>query len=158
MKGVIKNPVFPVKNYMFWFRWLQISAVFITLFGLLMTTFNHTSAFSLMNRNINSVFFNSDTVGINIQQFQGWVYGVTGAVMAGWGIMLFCLITNAFRDLSLWSWYCILVSLLVWYVADTLTSALYKVTFNVVLNTVLLIIIFLPLVLTRKYFSNKKKL
>ena len=78
--------------------------------------------------------------------------------MAGWGIMFFCLLTNAYRDLNIWSWNCIFVSVLLWYIVDTLISVFYKVNFNVLINTALLIIILFPLLTTRKYFLNKLKL
>jgi hypothetical protein len=42
----------------------------------------------------------------------------------------------------------------IWYCADTAISAIYGVTFNIVFNTIMLVLLATPLVFTKKYFTK----
>lgn len=58
-----------------------------------------------------------------------------------------------FKKKEKWAWNCLVVGLLVWFVLDTSISLNYKVYFNAVFNTALLISAILPAVFTLKYFA-----
>ncbi len=55
-----------------------------------------------------------------------------------------------FRRRERWAWNGLLVGLLVWFLVDTLITLKYQVYFNVIFNVGLLVLILVPLVLTRK--------
>ncbi len=57
-----------------------------------------------------------------------------------------------FKTRVRWAWNGLAFGTGIWYCADTAISAIYGVTFKVVFNTVMLILLATPLVFTKKYF------
>ncbi|MFQ5611946.1 MAG: hypothetical protein ACE5H9_07405 [Anaerolineae bacterium] len=141
-------------KFLFWQRWLVVVSLALTAFGLFMAFFNRTPLFNLLfNHQIDPVFWGSAEVPPGAAAFQGWIYGVLGAVIAGWGTFLIFIAAHPFKQREKWAWNCILAGLLVWYVIDTFISLQFKVVFNAILNTALFIPMILPLVFTRKDFE-----
>lgn len=91
------------------------------------------------------------------RSFQRWNYGVLGAAMASWGIFVAFIARYPFRSRERWAWNGLLVGLLVWFLVDTLITLKYQVYFNVILNVGLLVLILVPLVLTRKEMTQSRK-
>lgn len=121
--------------------------------GIFISLFNRTLIFeSIFNNNINPLFqINGNTDSVIIQ-FQSWIYGVLGATISGWGILLAFQIYYPFTARQQWSWSSIAVSICMWYVLDTSISFYFNVYFNAVFNTVLLLAFIIPLYFTKKYF------
>ena len=139
----------------FWSRWLLFAGVLLALFGLATAFFNQSSFFdSLFNSNVDPVFWGTAGVPAASRGFQRWVYAVLGATIAGWGVTLAFLAYHPFRKRELWCWNCILAGMLAWYLPDTLLSLQAGVVFNAVFNTLLLILVLLPLVITRREFTT----
>ena len=82
-------------------------------------------------------------------KFHNLLSGVIGGVMIGWGIMLAFLGYRLMKQQEDWIWSAIAISLIVWYVADTLTSILVGSSLNVILNSVILIVALPPLIVNR---------
>ena len=139
-------------RFTFWQKWLWVVAVLVSLFGLTMALFSGTLLFGLFNRQIDPTFWHTNLPGIEAQEFQKWIYGVWGATIAGWGIFFAFIARYAFDKKEKWIWNCLAAGLLVWFVLDTGISLNYRVYFNVVFNTFLLVAAGLPIVFTRKYF------
>ncbi len=118
-----------------------------------MTLLSGTSLFELFNRQIDPAFWGAKAVEDGAKEFQRWIYGVWGATVAGWGVSLAFVTHYSFRAKEKWAWRCMVIGLLVWFVLDTLISLGYGVYFNAVFNTVLLILVALPIVFTRKHFA-----
>jgi hypothetical protein len=141
-------------SFAFWTKWLLGIAVLLVLFGLALAVFNQSFLFeSLFNSNIDRVFWGAAVIPQVSLDFQRWVYAVLGATVAGWGAFLVFLAYYPFRRKELWAWNCILVGMLVWYLPDTIFSMQFGVAFNAVFNTILLILVLLPLAFTRREFS-----
>lgn len=129
------------------------AGILIVVFGLSLALFNRLPVFDfLINNQLNPVFWRSDRVSPDIAWFQGFVYGVLGAAMAGWGLVVFYLGAIPFRDLQRWAWNAISVSAILWYLVDTGISIVYTVYFYVAVNSFFLIIFTLPLLFTYGYF------
>ena len=109
--------------------------------------------FDLFNRQIDPAFWGAGAVGDGAKEFQKWIYGVWGATIAGWGIFLAFIAHYPFAKKEKWAWNCLVLGLLVWFILDTLISLNYRVYFNAVFNTGLLILAGLPIVFTRKHFT-----
>lgn len=125
------------------------------LFGLSLALFNQTSFFDLLfNNNINPVFWGDMKVSSEVIHFQQWVYGVMGATCAGWGVIIYFIVNNAFKKKEIWAWNSILVGIIMWFIFDESISLYFKVYFNAIFNLALIISIFLPLIFTRCYFRN----
>ena len=140
-------------NFLFWQRWLVVTSELLIIFGLVMAFLNRTIAFDLFNSQINPIFWGAADIPAGAWAFQGWIYGVAGAIVVGWGIFLFYLARYPFKQQEKWAWNCIFTGLLVWYVVDTFISVQFKVYFNAISNTVIFIPMILPLIFTRKYFQ-----
>lgn len=148
-KGVDK-----MKGFRFWQRWLFVVGVVVALFGGVMALLNSTVIFEVFNDQIDPVFWGAESIPGAAQGFRGWVYGAWGATVAGWGIFIIYIAHYPFRKRELWAWNCLVVGLVIWYVLDTGISLYYKVYFNAVFNTLLLIVMILPLGATRSLFSQ----
>jgi len=139
-------------HFNFWQRWLVVLSIVIIVFGVFMAIFNQSTIFAFFNQQIDPVFWGSVPKPVEYANFQGWVYGVLGATMAGWGLMLLFIVQNAFRLREKWTWQSIVISLGSWYVLDTAISLYFGVIFNVVFNTLLLLAVISPLIATKKHF------
>lgn len=140
-------------HFDFWQRWLFVVSIVIIAFGIFMAVFNQTAIFDLFNDQIDPVFWDNSPIPEAFTQFQGWVYGVLGSTMAGWGIMLLFIVQHPFRQREKWAWSAIATSLGFWYLLDTGISLYFGVNFNALFNTLLLVLIIPPLLGTRKLFK-----
>ena len=145
-----------MNRFIFWQRWLLISTYFVILFGLVMVFLNSTELYNrVINDQYNPVFWGNNTISKNAELFQQWVYGAWGATIIGWGIIVAFIAQYPFKRKEKWSWMGLTIMLSVWYLLDTGISLVYRVYANVVLNTILGIMLFLPLFYTRKEFIDK---
>jgi hypothetical protein len=127
----------------------------ITIFGLALAFLNQTPLFDMLfNDQINPVFWDSSTVDEEIKTFQRWTYAVLGATVAGWGVFMAFIAQYPFKAREKWSWNCLTSGLLVWFITDEIVSLYYQVYFNVLFNLVILLLVGLPLVITREYFNK----
>lgn len=144
-----------MNRFLFWQRWLFVASLLVVIFGLALAFLNQTPLFDfLFNSQINPQFWRTRYPGADIVQFQRWIYGVLGATMAGWGVFLAFVAHVPFRRQERWAWTCMTVGLLLWYTVDTVISVIY-VPFNAAFNTVLLVALGLPLLLTWRQFRGR---
>ena len=139
-------------QFQFWQRWFKALSIIIVIFGVFMALFNQSAIFSFFNQQIDPVFWGSAFHPGEYTKFQGWIYGVLGATMAGWGLMLLFVVQYPFRLREKWAWQSIAISLGFWYVLDTGISLYFGVIFNTVFNTLLLLAVIPPLIATKKHF------
>lgn len=143
-----------MKQFIFWYRWLLVMTIIISLFGFGMAFFNQTQLFEMLfNVRVDDSFWGPESHPKGVQQFQAWVYGVLGATMGGWGISLFFITRNAFKAKMKWAWQSILIALVSWYLVDTAISLYFNVYFNAFFNTIVLILILPPVIATNSYFE-----
>lgn len=136
--------------YRIWRYWLLAVSVFIIAFGIIMALFNSTIVFAFFNAQINSVFWGSNPVPPPAQAFQAWVYGAWGATVMGWGVTMLFIAWFPFGQRERWAWYCVLVSVSLWFLLDTGISLWFGVMVNVFLNSTILVLVIIPLVFTWK--------
>ena len=133
-----------------------------------MAFFNRTAPFiALFDEQINPVFWENpygttgfdltptfifEPVLCDIDPFLGFIYGVLGATMAGWGVVLAFVIHHPFRNKERWAWNALALAFSLWYLADTAISLSFGVIFNALFNTVIFIAAMIPLFFTRKEF------
>jgi hypothetical protein len=68
-------------------------------------------------------------------EYVRFVTGVLGAVLAGWGVLIVFLLAGPVRRCDPWAWEALVVSLFVWYVADSAMSLWTGFWENAVLNS-----------------------
>lgn len=125
------------------------------LFGLVFAFANGTALFSAFNAQIDPVFWPGPGADAAALAFRGWIYGVLGATMIGWGMMMFFLALHGLAARQTWVRNAIAASIPAWYVVDTYISWAARVYFNVIFNTVVLLLVMLPVFFTWGEFTER---
>ena len=89
-----------------------------------------------------------------MNNYLGFVYGVLGAVMAGWSVALLAIVHGPFRHGERWAWGAVAASLGLWFVADTTFSLASGFPGNVALNCIFAVVLAIPLIATRSLASS----
>jgi hypothetical protein len=140
-----------MNKFSFWQKWLFVVGLLIIVFGITMAFFSGTPLFALFNSQVDPAFWGTEGIVDNVKRFQQWIYGVLGATVAGWGVFLAFIAHYPFKNREKWSWNCLVAGLLLWYLVDTAISLNFRVYFNAIFNSLLLILVMLPVIFTRKY-------
>lgn len=86
--------------------------------------------------------------------FQRFIYGVLGMTVAGWGVFFSYVARYPFRRRERWAWTCIFAGITLWFIPDTAISAYFGVYVNVALNMTIALLVYVPLIATRRLFTN----
>ena len=129
-----------------WQSWLTIWAVLVTLFGLVLAG-GAFAATDGMTTALFSLFGNP--LPADIDHHHRFAIGLMGAVTMGWGLTYLCAFKALFllepaQAAPIWRW--LLGASLVWYVIDSGISVATGFWLNAVSNTVLIILLLIPLV------------
>jgi uncharacterized BrkB/YihY/UPF0761 family membrane protein len=138
-------------NFNFWQKWLLISGILVSVFGVIMVL-NLTA--EVFDPQFDPVFWDEETPGIQVKNYQQWIIGVLGSVMVSWGIFIAFLAAIPFKRKEKWSRNCLLAGILSWYIVDTIISLKAHVGLNALQNTVLAIILLLPICFTFNKFKE----
>ena len=128
----------------FWWRWLIAVTVGVILFGLGMVLAPSLTrqSFSLL------LLSSSDGIDSFVAPAVAYVtllHAVLGAVMFGWGIALLFIVLGPFRRGSSEAWLTLTVSLVAWFVPDTVFSMWSGFWPNAALNAVFIVLFAIPL-------------
>ncbi|MDO8848277.1 MAG: hypothetical protein Q7W51_07840 [Coriobacteriia bacterium] len=134
-------------RFRFWTWWLAAVAVVAIAFGLSIVLLPDP-----MGRLFGGLYL-SDPDGIaafghEAAGYIRFVSAVMGAVMAGWGAAILCVLALRFRPGNPDAWWVIAVSVLVWFIPDTAYSLSAGFWQNAVLNCGALILFAVPLAAT----------
>lgn len=142
-----------MNTFGFWQKWLLGVSVYLVIFGLVLAVFPQSAFMNVIfNSRIDPVFWQLGHVPEEAASFQAWIYGVLGATVCGWGILMIFIAHYPFKERQPWAWNSIAAGITIWFIVDTTLSALHHVLFNVAFNTLLLLLVALPLAFTRRHF------
>ncbi|MCP4598955.1 MAG: hypothetical protein GY847_00165 [Proteobacteria bacterium] len=144
------NLLLGMEKFIFWQRWLLVVGLILVDMGLYMIFLKGAIYFALFDNLVNPVFWASTTAPANVTKFQGYVYGAWGTTIVVWGTLLAVIAHYPFKQKEKWAWNCTCVVTLIWYLSTVFVSLQFNFVVNVVANTVMLILLMLPLVFTRK--------
>ena len=125
--------------------WLIIISILIIIAGLI---FAFIAPYFMVF--IQDIFYQSFSnnsivsVNINDKNHINWIYGVLGGTLAGWGVMIFFLSLNLLKGNNKSIWNSILLSVIVWFIIDTIITIKYGVIINLLLNICILLSIIVP--------------
>lgn len=137
--------------------WLVGLSVGIALAGFMLAAFPSSAPVeALINRYADAVFWPGATATPAVAAYRSWVFGVTGSVMGGWGLLMAAVAWGPFRRRERWAWLAMSVPVACWYIADTATSVVHGVISNALLNTVLLGLFGVPLLGTARVFLRPR--
>ncbi|MGD8322672.1 MAG: hypothetical protein PVJ02_19635 [Gemmatimonadota bacterium] len=133
--------------------WLTALTACVAVAGLLLAAFPASAPVELLvNRWAEAAFWPDASVTPAVAAYRDWVFGVTGAVIGGWGLLMLLVVRGPFRRREPWAWWAVALPVACWYAADTALSLIRGVPSNAVLNTVLLVLFAVPLLGTAGTF------
>jgi hypothetical protein len=136
-------------RFPFWRAWLIVASWAAAGFGLALALFNQTPLFDvILNSHVDPTFWPAAPRWPPVARFEQFVYGVMGAMLVGWGLMMALVATWAFSPTARAVWWGFVLSLLVWYSLDTVISLICGVPWNAALNSLFLIMLGTPLAAT----------
>jgi hypothetical protein len=145
-----------MSGFDFWRRWLVVVTWALVVFGLGLALFSRNRLFDLVfNDRVDPVFWPMGAMTLETKAFQRWIYGVLGAVLAGWSVSMAVLVQHAFPLRQRWVWSTLVLGIGVWFVVDSTVSLYFGVMFNLFVNALLLVALGAPLAATRKDFSGE---
>jgi hypothetical protein len=132
----------------FWWSWLVVLTSGLILFGLSLVLLpGPTQALSyslLFGSAVPPAEFSAEAVA-----YVRFVYGIMGAVIAGWGVLLLALVAGPLRRGEPSAWLAVYGSVAVWFVIDSTLSIVAGRSANLVPNVGFLVPYLAPLVATR---------
>ena len=71
----------------------------------------------------------------------------------GWGVFVVFLARHPLRKRERWAWFCLFIGITLWFLVDTAISSYFGVFFNVLVNSALAVLVYIPLIATRSAFK-----
>ena len=141
-------------SFSFWQKWLTYANVMTIGVGLLVAFAGNSVFLDPHNYFTKEVFFSGEELTPEILRFKNWLFGIIGGTIVGFHVLMVMISENAFKKKEKWAYRAMWYGLLSWFVIDSGISLYYGAIHNVVLiNVVALILIGLPLVMTRRDFA-----
>jgi hypothetical protein len=136
-------------RFRFWRAWLIVASWAAAGFGLALALFNQTPLFDvILNSHVDPAFWPIAPRSPPVARFEQFVYGIMGAMLVGWGLMMALIAMFAFSATARAVWWGFVLSLLVWYSLDTAISLICGVRWNAALNSFFLVMLGIPLAAT----------
>ncbi len=111
--------------------------------------------FEVHNGYTREVFLNGEEFEGKLLELKNWFFGVIGGTIVGFHALMVMLSEHAFEKKEFWAYRAMWLGLLSWFAIDSGISIYYNALHNVVMiNLVALVLIGIPLVMTRKAFRN----
>lgn len=142
-----------IVSFEFWRKWLIGAAGFVVVFSLdfLILPKQMTGFYSW-------VFFGdaASQFSATADNYIIFLYGLIGSIMLGWMINVIFMLIGPFRRKELFAWRSIILSIIVWFCADSAASLFYGFGANAAMNVGFLAIFLIPLLATRNDFVEEK--
>ncbi len=143
------------KKFEFWQKWLTYANVMTIIVGLLVAFAGNSLVFEIHNEYTQNVFFKGNEFEPEVMKLKNWLFGIIGGTIVGFHILMVMISENSFKRREPWAYKAMCLAMLSWFVIDSSISIYYGAVHNVVLiNLVALILIGIPLIITRKEFSK----
>ncbi len=141
------------QRFEFWRKWLLAANLMTIMVGLLIAFAGNSFVFALHNAGTQELFFQGQAITGDMLSFKNWLFGIIGGSIVGFHVLMVFIIIYPFRERQRWAWIALWAGLLSWFVIDSGISAFYGAYYNILLiNLVALILIGLPLLMTRREF------
>ncbi|MFZ1806309.1 MAG: hypothetical protein WAU36_03750 [Cyclobacteriaceae bacterium] len=141
------------QQFIFWQKWLTYANVMTIGVGLLAAFAGNSIFFELHNDYTKEVFLNSNEFSPDVLRLKNWLFGIIGATIVGFHILMIMISENSFKKKEPWAYKALWFGLISWFCIDSGISVYYGAIHNVIIiNIVALLLIGLPLIMTRKEF------
>ncbi len=143
------------KQFEFWRKWLVWVNVVTVGFGLLVAFAGDSALFFHHNEGTKQAFFAGQSLPPEAQRMKQWLFGIIGGTIVGFHVLMIFIAAYPFRGRARWAHRALTAGLLSWFCIDSGLSAYYGALYNVYLvNSVALVTIGLPLLMTARAFSK----
>jgi hypothetical protein len=123
--------------------------------GLLVAFAGNSFVFEIHNDYTKDIFFETNEFSQDVLNLKNWLFGIIGGTIVGFHVLMIMISENAFKEKEVWAYKALWLGLISWFCIDSGISIYYGAIHNIVLiNIVALILIGLPLVMTRKEFKK----
>ena len=113
----------------FWRTWMMLLGDAMIVIGLAMVLAPSSALFAPINEPAWATIFGTAALGPEAQAYHDFAVGLAGAATIGWGILVFFLAWKALPTGAAWVWQALALSLVGWFVIDTvhvLTFGVYS--------------------------------
>ncbi len=139
--------------FSFWQKWLTYANALTVGVGLLCAFAGNSIFFEWHNSYTQEVFFNGKTLPPETYTMKNWLFGIIGGTIVGFHVLMIFISEFAFKQKEKWGYWALWSGLLSWFIIDSGVSFYYGAVHNIVLiNLFALVLIGIPLVMTRKTF------
>jgi uncharacterized BrkB/YihY/UPF0761 family membrane protein len=146
------------KKFQFWQRILTFTNLIAVFVGIITAFAGNSFFLGLHNTLTKEVFFNNSEFTNDVLNLKNWLFGIIGGTIVGFHILMIMISENAFKKKEKWAYYAMWFGLLSWFIIDSGVSFYYGAFHNLwIINIPALIMISIPLIVTRKEFINKLK-
>ena len=142
-------------RFTFWQKWLTYANVITIIVGLLVAFAGNSIVFKIHNDYTKDIFFNTDEFPSAVLDLKNWLFGIIGGTIVGFHTLMVMISENSFKNKEPWSYRAMWFGLLSWFCIDSGISMYYGAIHNVIIiNLVALVLVGLPLIMTRKEFGG----
>lgn len=142
-------------KFNFWQKCLTWANIMTVMVGLIAAFAGNSIFFEAHNTFTNEVFFEGNEMKEELLNYKNWLFGIIGATIVGYHILMIMISENAFKNKEPWAYRALWFGLLSWFAIDSGISIYYGAIHNVIMiNLVALVLIALPLIMTRKEFAK----
>lgn len=142
-------------TFNFWTKWLLIANIMTVIVGLLAAFAGNSIFWEFYNTQTEQVFFDGQPLSEQTLLLKNWLFGIIGGTIVGFHLLMIAIIKNSFAKREKWAYNALWIGLLSWFCIDSSITTYYKAYHNLYLiNLVALVLIALPLIMTRSYFKS----
>ena len=143
------------RKFIFWQKWLTYANVITIAVGFLVAFAGNSFVFEVHNEYTKEVFLGGNDFEPHLLKFKNWLFGIIGGTIVGFHILMIMISENAFKKKEKWAYRAMWLGLLSWFLIDSGISIYYGAIHNLILiNCVALLLIGIPLVMTRNEFKS----
>jgi len=143
------------KQFRFWQKWLTYANVLTIGVGLLVAFAGNSIFFEMHNTASAELFFNTVEFQPEVLKFKNWLFGIIGGTIVGFHVLMVFISEYAFKRKERWAYWAMWAAMISWFLIDSSISFYYGAVHNIVLiNLIALLLIGLPLLITRGEFRK----
>jgi len=131
---------------LFWQNWLRVASLILVAYGVMMALVMLPQMQGPMRWMIDLVLEPSAAAGSALSERAVFITGIAGAMLMGWGVLIYFVATHGMKSGADWVGRAILTSLMVWFVVDNIVSYEVGAYLNIASNTAFALIIAVPFI------------
>lgn len=139
-----------MENDVKWAKFLFLDSILVVITGLLFAI-DIPVFFPDIQADLINLYFNIN-YSKPVDNYISFLFGLSGAVMSGWGVMMAVLSYSLMQENNEHIWKSIVVGTVTWFILDSFISIYSSAYLNVVLNLVFLILLMIPILFHYKKF------